>query len=186
MIRRHRCWWVLVCIILLILSAATWGCAKPPAPTPVPPAPPVVPPEEVVRIVEPLEAAIMPGEITVTGTFSELPPYSNIWLIIVPPNYRFYPQWPSPSLFAIGDRTMWEGLAWIGQPEEAGMQFSIFAVAADAEANRFFYEYVRQCEDTGEWPGLTSLPTGANVYYDIVTVTRGQDFPSALKPIMKD
>lgn len=182
MTTRHRHWLVSVGVTALILIAATYGCAKPPAPSLQPPAPPQVPPEEVVRILEPREAAIIPGEITVSGTFSEFPPFSDIWLIVVPPNNRFYPQWPPPTLFTVEDETMWRGTAWLGQPSEVGMQFSIFAVAADPNANEIFSDYIRQCEETGKWPGLPFLPSGANVYYDIITVTRGQDLPSRLEP----
>lgn len=166
-----------VLIILTLLMAAIWGCAAPSAPPPAPPAPPVVPPEEVVSILEPSEASLVPQDILVTGILSEFPPYSNIWLIVVPPNNLFYPQWPPPTVYTVGDETTWEGRALLGQPEEVGMQFSVFAVVADPQADKTLRDYVRRCEETGDWPGLPSLPPGANVYYDLITVTRGTAWP---------
>lgn len=172
MTSRHRRGWLLAILILPILLVSIWGCSPPPTPSPTPPAPPV-PSEQVVTIIEPREAALIPGEIMVTGTFSEYPPYSSIWLIVVSPDYRFHPQWPPPTTFITGDKKMWEGTARIGQASDIGMQFSIFAVAADSKADTFFREYVYHCQVTDEYPGLPFLPDGANVYYDLITVLRG-------------
>ena len=62
--------------------------------------------------------------------------------------------------------------AFVGINESWGSEFSIFAVAADENADKAIIDYLTRSNAQRSWLGLEKLPDGA-VIYDTINVTRG-------------
>lgn len=142
-------------------DSVRFSVTAPPMPVPMP--------TRLIEIAEPHDAAIVPQEIRVRGTFGELPLGTDIWTVV----YIDGLYWPQrrADQFLIGNVPTWQSTVWIGTAEDKGKQFDVLAVLADKETDDLFAEWLSKGEVTGEYPGLPALPAEATIY-DKITVVR--------------
>lgn len=138
--------------------------------------PPCMPPDAGIRITE-LEfegksitdrwsdIVEVPREIAVAGTSGEIPPGWEIWVCVLAPNMRYYPQ-REPIESEDGWRLDSVGIG-LDRPDEIGKQFSVCAVLANEDASQEFYE-----DATKYHVGLTSLPSGAIICDQVIVVRK--------------
>jgi len=107
----------------------------------------------------------VPREIAVVGTSGELPSGWKIWVCVLTPNMRYYPQ-REPIESKNGWRLDSVGIG-LDRPDETGKQFSVCAVLANEDASQEFYE-----DATTYHLGLTSLPSGAIICDQVIVVRR--------------
>ena len=107
----------------------------------------------------------VPREIAVVGTCGELPSGWEIWVCVLAPNMRYYPQ-REPIENKDGWRLDNVGIG-LDRPDEIGKQFSICAVLANEKASEEFYE-----DATKYHVGLTSLPSGAVICDQVIVVRK--------------
>jgi hypothetical protein len=125
--------------------------------------------EKSVTIDSPRPGDRVPQEITVSGQASNLSG-DFLWILLRPASVdRFYPQ--TGPVRPQSNGTWTSPLIFLGSSEDAGEQFAIIAVVANAEANRNLERYLARGIETGNFPGLTSLPQGITPYSTVV-VTR--------------
>lgn len=120
-----------------------------------------------VRITVPLDGQHVPQQEEVKGTYQDLPPGHRIWsMVYVPSIGKFYPQGEA-ELFG----SAWSSRVILGLNNEAGMEFQIYAVAADEKAHTQLSIYAQRAREKNENSGLRNLPEGARRCH-YVTVTR--------------
>jgi len=106
---------------------------------------------------------------TVIGNAASIPSGQNLWIVLYIPSVgRYYPQAPPVTVKSDGS---WSARPSIGTGSDNGKTFEIMAVVTGANANSEFNNYIDTGKSTGSYPGLTSLPAGAQVM-DSVSVTR--------------
>jgi len=133
-------------------------------------------PEIQANITSPLDNSSVGFTVPVSGTWKNIPSDQQLWLVIWPKNvHRAYPQeGPIKLLFTNGDRPSgtWSGTVYLGE-QNAGTNetYLIITVLANSEANSTFSNYLDQGAVTGNYPGLSNLPSGAKGF-DQVNVTR--------------
>jgi hypothetical protein len=113
--------------------------------------------------------------IPTAGTYSGDLANKEIWILVYPPDLRFYPQSTDAcrdlsTQFASGRWTERIQLGRPGVPEA----FHIVAVVTDvgSPASEAFHDYLRVGCDTSNYVGLTSIPAGATELDSIVVHTR--------------
>ena len=78
---------------------------------------------------------------------------------------------PQPQAAVINPAGGWTSQTFVGSGGDAGKQFQILAVTADAAAVNTITGYLARARQTGNYPGLPQIPAGATVY-DKVPVIR--------------
>jgi hypothetical protein len=107
-------------------------------------------------------------EENMNGTAKNIPEGDEIWIFVHPHTVnKYYPQRSS----AVIQNGEWSLSVGIGSENDAGTEFDIIAVLADAKAQEEINAYFETCEKTGEWPGMDKIPDNAKEY-DRITVTR--------------
>jgi hypothetical protein len=109
------------------------------------------------------DGASVPQSLEISGAY-RLTASAGIWVIVFPPNGRWYPQ--SADACA-GVHTQASGGQWrvpvnFGGPQDVGKPFDIAVVLADAEASAFLDATQRAWCAAGDAPGLLTieLPPG--------------------------
>lgn len=106
----------------------------------------------------------VPRQIAVVGTCEKLPAGWKIWVCVLGPNMRYYPQ--HEAIDSDGEWRMDDIGIGLDKPDDIGKRFAICAVLANRNASEQLYE-----DATEYHVGLTSLPSGA-VICDQVVVLR--------------
>ena len=107
--------------------------------------------------------------VVVQGTVQNLRAGQEIWVFTQNPgSSRFNPQ---PQAAVIGSAGGWTSQTFVGSGGDAGKQFQILAVTADAAAVNTITGYLARAHQTGNYPGLATIPAGARLY-DQVPVIR--------------
>jgi hypothetical protein len=107
--------------------------------------------------------------VVVRGTVQNLPAGQQIWVFTQNPgSSRFNPQSQAAVISPAGG---WTSQTFVGSSGDAGKQFQILAVTADAAAVNTITGYLASARQSGNYPGLAKIPAGATVY-DKVPVIR--------------
>jgi hypothetical protein len=124
-----------------------------------------------IDITDPAPHAVVGLELVVAGTSQRLPANHTVWVLVYSvASGRYYPQNGSALVLPDGD---WGARVFVGVQQDAGAEFDLVAVLADAGAQQAFGDYHRRSTAAGAWDGLTpeELPPGA-VQHDRVPVRR--------------
>lgn len=126
-----------------------------------------------VKITNPQNGATIPqASIDVEGTSKEIPAGQTLWIMVYPHGVnRYYPQDQRDLPIVMMANGGWSGQAIVGSDSDSGLEFKLFAVLADENANTAIIDYLDECKANGSWPGMETLPEGA-MPYDKVSVTR--------------
>lgn len=126
-----------------------------------------------IKITNPQNGAIIPqASINVEGTSKDVSAGQFLWLMVYPHGVnRFYPQDKRDLPIIMMANGNWSGQAIVGSETDSGLEFKIFAVLANEDANQKIIAYLDKCRVDGSWPGLVQLPDGATIYNG-VSVTR--------------
>jgi len=150
--------------------------AAPQEPPPLPPAEGKIPGR--IEITSHRPGEVVPWENRFSGTYSGLPKESDIWVLLYPPNRRYYPQSDDAAqgLPAAKSAGEWSAQVYVGKSpgEDVGKIFDVIVVAATPSASAFFAEKMRKWAEAERWPGLSKgeLPAGITEKAK-VTVKRG-------------
>ena len=144
-----------------------------PAPTPTPtstPTPtPSSTPEPAVKITTPSEGSYVGTTQLVSGTSQNIPAGYEIRVMIYSQGIdRYYPQDKPADIGINGD---WTKYVFIGNESDAGKQFDIVVMLADEKAQEYLDDYIEDCIEKGNYPGLETLSEGLSEH-DRITVTR--------------
>lgn len=125
-----------------------------------------------VKITNPSNGATVSQSIDVEGTSKDIPAGASLWIMVYPHGVnRCYPQDNRDFPIVVMANGDWSTRAVIGSDIDSGLEFKIFAVLADENANKAIIDYLDKCKANGSWPGMEKLPDGA-MPYDKVSVTR--------------
>jgi hypothetical protein len=120
----------------------------------------------------------VPATLTLEGSYFEdayAEEANNIWVLVYPPNGRWYPQSKAACLGVHTEKEngRWTVPANFGGDQNIGQPFGVVVVLADAEANAFFNSKQEEWCKAGNSPGFLTieLPPGI-VEADWVTVYR--------------
>ncbi len=104
----------------------------------------------------------------ISGTAKNIPDGYKLCILVYSKDaYRYYPQ-NTPLETVNGE---WSVPVTIGTKGNVGTQSEIIAVLANKDARAAFTSYMVNCNKTGNWQGMLSIPDGATEYARI-TVTR--------------
>lgn len=104
----------------------------------------------------------------ISGTAKNIPDEYKLCILVYSKDaYKYYPQ-NKPLEVVNGE---WSVPVTIGTKDNVGTQSEIIAVLANKDARAAFTSYMVNCNKTGNWPGMLSIPYGATEYARI-TVTR--------------
>jgi hypothetical protein len=171
----------------LVLAGCTGAAPPSPAPstgTRIPASPVASPPPggpAQVQITVPgrqTPPATVAQAILVRGTVQNLPAGQKIWVLTQNPGGSALN--PQPQAAVINSAGSWTSQTFVGSGGDAGKQFQILAVTADTAAVNTITGYLDRARQTGNYPGLPTIPAGAR-QYDKVPVTR-QGGPVASPP----
>lgn len=102
--------------------------------------------------------------VLVDGTYDpdSLAEGDELWLFVIPPNFRYYPQLidgcteDQRSVSANSRRGTWSGIATLGrEQEDMGLRFEISIQVADAEESAAMHELFMDWCSSGIYSGLT-------------------------------
>jgi len=113
--------------------------------------------------------------IPLVGTYRDIPEDLELWILVYPPNFCYYPQSPNACQELPVQRSggRWNVVISLGR-EGYAEQFDIVAVLADSQASRAFKDYLRTGCDTEIWECFSTLPEGQITEMDAITVfTKG-------------
>ena len=113
--------------------------------------------------------AEVPQAIQVQGTVQNLPPGQKIWVFTQNPGSSDLN--PQPQAAVINSAGSWTSQTFVGSSGDAGKQFQILVVTANATAVNTITSYLATARQTGNYPGLPQIPAGAQLY-DKIPVTR--------------
>ncbi len=113
---------------------------------------------------------------SVEGTSQNVPENQAIWVIVYPHEVGLY--YPMADCAVTHANGAWTSVAYLGEENDTGKQFDIFAVVANQTAQDELNAYATICKITGSYSGMGALPVGT-VVYDKVTVIRN---PSTVTP----
>jgi hypothetical protein len=118
------------------------------------------------------DGALAAQTITVLGRYA-LEPAEDIWLFVLPPNNRYYPQSmnacaqePTPKV-----NGKWEMRATLGVTGSVSQTFQLITTVATPQASRLISETLRAWCQAGDYPGFEQLPQGVTPTHTIA-VTR--------------
>ena len=125
--------------------------------------------EPTLNITHPEDTTSVSFVTAVSGSSSHIPAGSSIWICVLTPDNRYYPQ-SGPVTPATDGQ--WMTTVSVGMDgEDIGKQFGILVILADEEGNIDLLDYQQESEQTEKWLGMNSLPRGAEVH-DQITVIR--------------
>jgi len=109
--------------------------------------------------------------IPLGGTYHDIPEDLELWILVYPPDLKYYPQSSNaceqlPALRSGGRWNVNICLGRKGFPE----QFDIIAVLADTQASQAFKSYLKTGCDTGNFEGFIILPEGQITEMDSITI----------------
>jgi hypothetical protein len=112
---------------------------------------------------------------TISGTWTNTK-NDTVWIVVYDYNAsRYYPEGPSVALSGGGSLFSPPTGTWIYHAyfnsTEIGKNFEMRVIAANDSATAALKDYTRVSSEKGSWPGLPSLPDGANTM-DYVIVKR--------------
>src|ERR1022692_776923 len=85
---------------------------------------------------------------------------------------------PAGALWVISSAGGWTSQTFVGSGGDAGKQFQILAVTADAAAVNTITGYLARAHQSGNYPGLPQLPAGARLYDKVPVIRQGGPAPS--------
>jgi len=119
--------------------------------------------------------------ITVLGQYA-LEPTEDIWLFVLPPNHRYYPQSmnacaqePTPKV-----NGRWEMRATVGVSESVGQTFQLITTVATPQASRMISETLRAWCEVDDYPGFEQLPQGVTPTHSIAVTRTAERWGPAL------
>jgi hypothetical protein len=126
-------------------------------------------PESLVQISTIAEGERVAQSMTVLGTYPRTLT-DDIWVFVVPPNGRFYPQSRNPCAGEASPKLdgRWEMQVGFGGQGDAGQQFTLLVAVAPPAASAEIATTLRQWCASQSFPGLRELPQ------DVVVAQRRQ------------
>jgi hypothetical protein len=123
--------------------------------------------ENIVKIVSPNPGERVGARVVVKGT-SKIHDKSKIWVLVHLKLLRnqWWPQ-PEPTVDENGN---WEALAYIGEPQDIGMDFEIAVATFDPHAEAGILRYHDHGNKTGQWLPIKFPKTTSDI--DIVVVRK--------------
>ncbi|MGD9212767.1 MAG: hypothetical protein PVI90_18430 [Desulfobacteraceae bacterium] len=105
----------------------------------------------------------------VTGSITYIPESMHLWLIVDSIEVgRYYPQ--QGELIPLPPENEWALKVYVGTPDSGvGEQVKLLLVFVNGQGNQEFQDYL----DTGDYPGMTDLPTGYEII-NSMTVERAE------------
>jgi hypothetical protein len=127
------------------------------------------PPTPECEIKSPKEGDKLPlgTQYLVEGTVSNKPDNSELWLITTAEDEPYYPQRRVITNVSTGN---WSGDIYTGICDYANMEFHIYAVFADEQADRELQGYIDDAIASNNYTGLTLLPSGTVICAEITVV----------------
>jgi hypothetical protein len=100
----------------------------------------------------------LPAEtaIPVNGTYEGIPDNVDIWVLVYPPNFVYYPQSPNAcegAKMPYGGGT-WQVPAYLGTNDGKPEWFDIVVILADQEASQFLSDWVREGCQRNDFKGI--------------------------------
>jgi hypothetical protein len=80
---------------------------------------------------------------------------------------------PQPQAAVITSAGSWTSQTFVGSGGDAGKQFQILVVTADAAAVATITGYLDRARQTGNYPGLPNIPAGARLYGKVPVIRQG-------------
>lgn len=119
-------------------------------------------------ITYPSDSATVQMKDNIAGIVKNIPDGQQLWIVIYPQTaLKYYPQ----NLVDVQNDGSWVLPVQFGEAKDVGTKFDIVAVLAGKNAQKEFNNYIDACAKTTLWPGINTLPDGAEEYVR-VTVTR--------------
>ena len=130
------------------------------------------PESPVIEITDPEDRSVFPLDTLhpVRGTAKNVPESSSVWIVVMAPDNRYY---PNDSLK--DPDGPWSKTIKMGSSFNIGEDFFIIAVLADEDATGILQRYRNSCNSSGKWPGMESLPEGAKVVKKIMVTGKSPD-----------
>ncbi|MDD3248025.1 MAG: hypothetical protein PHF18_14430 [Methanosarcina sp.] len=122
-----------------------------------------------IQITYPVNGAKVGIKEFIKGTQKNIPDDKALWVVIFP--YESYNYHPVKEVNIQDDGSDFTVPITIGTEENSGEMFDIIAVLTDKDAQEVFTNYLETAAEQQNWPGISSLPEGAEEMYK-VTVTR--------------
>jgi hypothetical protein len=123
------------------------------------------------RIDAPPDGAVVARAVTVRGSVAPLSSAPAYLVVADRAVGRYYPQ--GPAALATGLVGRFDQQVFLGDDAAAGREFELMLLRADAAAAETLDRYLADASSAGSWPGLATLPPGAEVL-DVVRVVRHQ------------
>jgi hypothetical protein len=115
--------------------------------------------------------AMVAQAVVVQGTVQDLRAGQEIWVFTQSPgSSRLNPQ---PQAAVVNSAGSWTSQTFVGSGGDAGKQFQILAVTADAAAVNTITGYLARAHQTGNYPGLPGIPAGARLYAKVPVIRQG-------------
>jgi hypothetical protein len=158
---------------MILFALAACGQGQPPPPPPpstasasAPTGPPA--PDPQIAITAPAEGGQVGHIDVVSGTAKHLPDGRALWAVIRPTmSPRLHPQ---AGPIGVDTTGRWSIACTFGLPDQAGLQFAVLIVVANAGAQQQFNTYLAGAA-SANFPGMGTMPPGAT-QVAAVTVTR--------------
>ncbi len=117
----------------------------------------------------PVNAGTVASPVSVRGSYANLPTGYTIWVAVMPHDSGLYYFQHGPAAASGGT---WSNSAYLGSESgvDRGKQFDILVVTANPDAGVYISGLLEQWKQSGNYPGLDSIPAGMTVYHR-VTVT---------------
>lgn len=120
-----------------------------------------------VTITSPKEGDRVGGRIVVGGT-SEIHDRSHVWVLV---HLRLLAgQWWPQTRPVVDENGNWQALAYIGIPDDIGLDFEIAVVTFDEQAEAEILRYHNHGNKTGQWLPISFPRTTSNIA--VVTVRK--------------
>jgi hypothetical protein len=114
-----------------------------------------------VTITKPKNGDNIGHKLIVKGTLSRND-LSHVWVLLHPKLWFQGQWWPQnkPTIHADGT---WEALAFVGVPQDIGMEFEIAVAVFGVEENRWIEEYHKKAAKDGSWRPIDFPETTSNI-----------------------
>jgi hypothetical protein len=118
-----------------------------------------------VVITYPTHGSPVPIKIIIEGTASGIPNTDELWVLIVPDGLTaYYPQEPGPV--EVRSDGKWSSSATIGQTQDSGRGFTVFAALVNPEGSPAIHAYVSGSNVNG----IDPLPRGIQIMQKVHVV----------------
>jgi hypothetical protein len=143
---------------------------------PAPPSPPSGPAQVQITVPgRPTPPATVPQAVLVQGTARNLRAGQKIWVFTQNPGSSHLN--PQPQAAVISPAGSWTSQTFIGSSGDAGKQFQILAVTANPAAVNTITSYLARAHQSGNYPGLPSIPAGARLHDQVPVIRQGGPAP---------